>query len=742
MFKQYSMFSSMRSFFILTTILIVLEYNKNNNNNVNNVNDYIRTSGIIGIANAFAPILNSKKHYDIVVIPSHRFHRRRRILNSNLMMIHEDSMTSTTTTKTTKSSKKKDIIDSDDSKKHLRSKMAKETWSTVALQSTIENHRCTINLLDYDYDDTSTTSTSSSTKTKTKVYNPKLFMEFATSIKGTYFINGLSSCRIGDRLVHPFEAHGYIKSLVLDGKGNLEYNGNIVQTPLNSKERMQNRMLHRGVMSTITDNDSLWGSLQNAFSPTDRDTANLTADIWPPPHKKNNIKNNNDKNNNNNKLDPLLIVCTDNGEPYALDPSTLQTKGRLSEVVPKLSTLFPPNETKCLAHTRYDPHKNTFVMCKMNMLIPGQGQNFKGNVQLQFVEFDDNFDILSTTTHTTDRFMVLHDWALSQHYYVVPQNPAVLNWENIAKFTMGTTVGTDVFSMEEDCNSAFLLIPRPSPSNNNDDDFQNKTKNQKQNKHHHNPNVLKVPCDTFFNCFHFGPVFETKDTNELIINACVFDSYTFGGEMGFDGVTQQFDPIRWGSVPGDGLAPPPQLDQYVLNMKRTTHDRNHDNDMNDNDDVDDNHNNSFSPSIKSKTRVPVIPVDMPTFLSDATPCQYSYFLGASRPEGWFPFRQIVKLNLTTHQSFVYDAGDHQVVSEPMFLPRPTPSSSSSSTGADEQRDEDDGFVISIVHDARDHIAKLVIWDSPTFENGPIAECTLGDLIPWCVHGSFYPNYIP
>ena len=31
-------------------------------------------------------------------------------------------------------------------------------------------------------------------------------------LKGTYYINGLGSCAVGPRLVHPFEAHGFMKS--------------------------------------------------------------------------------------------------------------------------------------------------------------------------------------------------------------------------------------------------------------------------------------------------------------------------------------------------------------------------------------------------------------------------------------------------------------------------------------------------------------------------------------------------
>lgn len=558
-----------------------------------------------------------------------------------------------------------------------RAATAKDTWSTIALEPTKDRVRHKIDLLDQ-------------TSGKVRVLrDPSLFEEFATTIQGTYFVNGLSSCQIGDRLVHPFEAHGYCKSFVFDGSGSLEVTSRVVETPLAVDERKQGKIINRGVMSTVAPMDNPLGILRNALSSSERDTANLTADLWPPPKKK--------KEDGPPSIDPLLIVTTDNGEPYAIDPETLETKGKLSEVVPKLDAIFnpPPSQeesssgdgsdktetSKFLAHTRYDAEQNRFVMCINTMVIPGE--DFKGNAQMEFLEFDENFDVVSRRKHTT-RFMVFHDWVLTQNYYVVPKNPAYLRWKEILGFAFGATLGTEVFAMEEETKGEFILIPRFDPDE----------------------PVREIQSDAFFNCFHFGPSFErtnpTSGRQEMVIHGCIFDHYTFGGEMGFVGKTQEFDPIAWGKE--GGLAPPPRLDKFVIDLESNQ---------------------------LQRSRVPVIPVDMPCFEADAVELGHSYFLGASRPEGWFPFRQIVKLDLETQEFFVYDAGEHKVTSEPMFVPRPT-----TSTG------DDDGFVLSVIHDAEEKDALLTIWDSKTFEKGPIAEISLDILFPWCVHGSFHAEYNP
>ena len=94
----------------------------------------------------------------------------------------------------------------------------------------------------------------------------------------------------------------------------MHYTSNIIETPLTTSELAQNKIINRGVMSTVADMNNVWGYIRNALSSSERDTANLTADLWPLPSSS--------STKNANGIDPVLIVTTDNGEPYALDPKT------------------------------------------------------------------------------------------------------------------------------------------------------------------------------------------------------------------------------------------------------------------------------------------------------------------------------------------------------------------------------------------------------------------------------------
>ena len=77
----------------------------------------------------------------------------------------------------------------------------------------------------------------------------------------------------------------------------------------------------------------------------------------------------------------------------------------------------------------------------------------------------------------------------------------ILKINEITHFIRICSLGTDVFAMKEETNLELILIPR----------------------HDENESVREVQSNSFFNCFHFEPVFENINQNELIINGRIFD---------------------------------------------------------------------------------------------------------------------------------------------------------------------------------------------------------------------------
>lgn len=556
------------------------------------------------------------------------------------------------------------VVSSTSLKRDERAAKAKDVWKTVAFAPTPRRDE----IISLDNSNDSVT-----------VLNEGLFEDFKNKIKGTFFINGLSSCQIGryTRQINPMESHGYVKSLAFDGKGSLHLKASIVETPLAQAENRLKCPIARGVMSSLAGTETALSCLGNALAPTERDTANLVATLWPP------------SDTLDSEMEPVLIVAGDNGAPYCINPKTMESMGKLSWHTPDLNEHL--GGKKMMAHMRYDAKRQRLILCSTSFDLygtngkddssTGSSTNNKGNTMVEFMEFDKNFQLVSKREFMT-RFMVFHDWMITDNYYVIPKNPARVRWADMTKFIMGAKLGVDVFEMDEAAPGELILIPR----------------------HDQEEKVKEVKADSFFNIFHVGPCYENNDKGELVVLANVFDKFRFGGEMG----TEEFDPIQWSS---SDSAPPPQLDKFVVDIATGT--------------------------MKSRERISVldestgadIPLDMPTFHEDGAKTRYSYFAGASRPEGWFPFRSIVKVDLDFEETWNWDAGDDCVVSEPTFIPRPA------------TKAEDDGFVVSIVHNTASLTCDLVIWDSTTFQNGPIGIINLGELMPWCVHGCWTPDYI-
>ena len=72
-------------------------------------------------------------------------------------------------------------------------------------------------------------------------------------------------------------------------------------------------------------------------------------------------------------------------------------------------------------------------------------------------------------------------------------------------------------------------------------------------------------------------------------------------------------------------------------------------------------------------------------------------------------------------------GDYVVGGEPLFAPNP------------DTKYENDGFVMSIVHDNKTNKSKLILIDSCNFEDKPIAEIILPQRVPFGAHGSWLEN---
>ena len=72
-------------------------------------------------------------------------------------------------------------------------------------------------------------------------------------------------------------------------------------------------------------------------------------------------------------------------------------------------------------------------------------------------------------------------------------------------------------------------------------------------------------------------------------------------------------------------------------------------------------------------------------------------------------------------------GDNVAGGEPVFAPKP---------GATQ---EDEGWILSLVHERESRTSKLIIIDAQSFDQPPVAEVIIPQRVPYGAHGSWIQN---
>uniref|UniRef100_A0A7S3NHN6 Dioxygenase n=1 Tax=Aureoumbra lagunensis TaxID=44058 RepID=A0A7S3NHN6_9STRA len=479
-------------------------------------------------------------------------------------------------------------------------------------------------------------------------------------LRGTWYVNGLSSCQIGNRLVHPFEAHGFIKAFRFDGEGKVTMRSRFVETDVQRYEAIAKRPLYRGAMSNVANFEKFPDFLLNAVSPSTRAVAQLAVRCWGKDQ---------------------LFASTDNAPWFRLDPVTLETIGEESMNNHLL------RGTKMLAHTRIDHDRN--VMCA----AAAEFDAFENTTKLILFEFDVKGNQLSRI-ELTEPFFIFHDFAITQDFWIIPINPGKFDLDKLPNFIFGRAPATDIFQLDFNRNLCLLLVPRGERKN-----FIGKDAADQ---------AIRIDLGCFGATFHVGPHW-IDSHGRLIAHAFIFERYIFGGEMGFDIRKQQFNPTPW-SLSNGG----PKLHRIIIDNVRSV------------------------PKLTEFIKLSEIPTDMPTMHPDRDGYKSRYVYGTAgiRDIGWFPFNSLVKFDLDTDQVDIWRPSDPQVrhycvTSEPYFLPRLQQS--------DSNDDDDDGWLLSLLHDVANNVTELQIFDAKHLSTGPIWSTSIGKLWPWNVHTTFDPK---
>lgn len=118
--------------------------------------------------------------------------------------------------------------------------------------------------------------------------------------------------------------------------------------------------------------------------------------------------------------------------------------------------------------------------------------------------------------------------------------------------------------------------------------------------------------------------------------------------------------------------------------------------------------------------------EMPALHPDRAgqPYRFLYLNCTHGPEGNAPLQAIRKLDWQTGERQTWSAAPYGFVGEPVFVPRPG------------SRDEDDGWLLTLVYDAAQHCSQLVILDARNLASAPVAKLNLRHHVPFGLHGNW------
>ncbi len=209
-------------------------------------------------------------------------------------------------------------------------------------------------------------------------------------LQGTLFRNGPGLLDInGQRLHHPFDGDGMVCAFTF-AQGQVHFRNRFVRTEGFVAEQQAGQILYRGVFGTPKPG----GWLANAFDLRIKNIANTNVIYW----------------------GGKLLALWEAGQPYRLDPLTLETLG--ADTLDGLLQTGDPFS----AHPIVDPGGSDHPPRLVNFALqPGL------STQLHVYEFDLAGQLQHHQTHSIPGFAFIHDFALTPNYYLFFQNPVTLN---------------------------------------------------------------------------------------------------------------------------------------------------------------------------------------------------------------------------------------------------------------------------------------------------------------------------
>lgn len=267
-------------------------------------------------------------------------------------------------------------------------------------------------------------------------------------LKGTYFRNGGGRFERGsDRYRHPFDGDGFVQQLAIQD-GEAFVRAAYVKTPEFLAEEAAGRVLFRNVFGT----QRAGGMHANALDYYTKNVANTHVVVW----------------------GGRCLALWEAGHPYRLDPVTLATIGPdtldgllrpgmpFASGLPMLDSLLANVKLggeAFAAHPHVDPATDTLVTFKYTMApaLEGAAAGVPLYTAVTLLELNRSFEVVASRTIELNGYGFVHDFCVTQNYYVVFQNPVSLD---LVPFVAGLKGPAECLLFERSTPLRIHIVPR------------------------------------------------------------------------------------------------------------------------------------------------------------------------------------------------------------------------------------------------------------------------------------------
>lgn len=344
-----------------------------------------------------------------------------------------------------------------------------------------------------------------------------------------------------------------------------------------------------------------------------------------------------------------ILAGWEGGAPHAVDPTTLHTVGEYTfggSIAGQAS----------LAHMYTDPSCDSLLLCSIRM-----GRR----TTVTFREVAPDETVTRSRTAEMPSLAFAHDFAFTKDWYVLGGNPISMKPFALAQMAVGT--GTLMQALRTDLRrpGELVLISR-----------------------HRDAPPRRVPLPGPAFVVHFANAFERDDA--LIVDACLFSRFSFGGEFGYTGPHSPLDP----ALPE--ARGPQKLVRITIPHDDTAA--------------------SWQPLVPHGVDFPRVD---PAYNGKDAP----FLLGATRADTRYsdPFDSIIRVDLQApHSHTLWTAPDGQFVGEPIGI-----------------QGTDGEHIVALLSDGVRQHTTVAVFNADTLSDGPIATAQL-PLLPVAFHGEWQP----